>query len=138
MEAFNVQNIVQGNGLAISVTGMAIVFSGLLFITIFIHLLPFLLGLSLKKQQQETTSSKTETATAVETATTESLDTDADEGEDKDIASLIGLVLHLEQERHFYSDNQYITMDRNSGQKSMWGLTGRMRSTPHRRNYAKI
>jgi Na+-transporting methylmalonyl-CoA/oxaloacetate decarboxylase gamma subunit len=134
MEAFSVQNIIQGNGMAISLTGMAIVFSGLIIITIFIQLLPKLLGLSFKKQQQETPSSKTTAAPA----TANSAEIGDDEGDDKDIASLIGLVLHLEQERLFQTENQYITMDRNHSQHSMWGITGRMRSTPHRRNYAKV
>ncbi len=137
MEAFSVQNIVQGNGMSISLTGMAIVFSGLIFITIFIQLLPIILGLSLKRQKSESSSSKIETVPATGSAIANSAEVAADDGDDKDIASLIGLVLHLEQERHFQSENQYITMDRYS-QQSMWGITGRMRSTPHRRNYAKI
>jgi len=135
MEAFNVQNIVQGNGVAISITGMAIVFSGLVVITVFIKVLPFLLDLPLKKQLQETTSSKTGVAPVAGTAAAEST---TEEGDEKDIASLIGLVLHLEQERHFQSDNQFITMNRYSGQQSIWGMKGRMRSTPHRRDYAKV
>ncbi len=138
MEAFSVQNIVQGNGMAISLTGMAIVFSGLIFITIFIQLLPILLGLSFKRQKNDVSSSKTETVPASGSATANSAEVAADDGDDKDIASLIGLVLHLEQERHFQSENQFITMDRYNSQQSMWGITGRMRSTPHRRNYAKI
>jgi len=134
MEAFSVQNIIQGNGMTISLTGMAIVFSGLIVITIFIKLLPKLLGLSFKKQQQETLPSKN----IAVPATGNSAEIAADEGDDKDIASLIGLVLHLEQERLFQTENQYITMDRYNSQQSMWGITGRMRSTPHRRNYAKV
>ena len=138
METFSVQNIVQGNGMAISMTGMAIVFSGLIFITIFIQLLPFLLGLSFKSRKNEVSSSKTEDVTTTGSDVADSVEAAADEFDDKDIASLIGLVLHLEQERHFQSENQFITMDRNNSQHSMWGISGRMRSTPHRRNHAKI
>ncbi len=136
METFNVQNIIQGNGLAISFTGMAIVFSGLIFITVFIQLLPLILEFSSKKQLKKGEPSKTELKPVVEAGVTGAVETEDDE--DKDIASVIGLVLHLEQERHFQSDNQYITMNRDGSQRSMWGKAGKMRSTPRRRNYAKV
>ena len=41
--AFSVKKIVEGNGLAISITGMLIVFTALLSITIFLILLPKIL-----------------------------------------------------------------------------------------------
>ena len=138
MEAFSVQNIVQGNGMSISLTGMAIVFSGLIIITIFIQLLPSLLGLSFKRQINVVSTSKTDAVPETESAIENPTEVADDDGDDKDIASLIGLVLHLEQERHYQSENQYITMDRNNNHHSMWGITGRMRSAPHRRIYAKI
>ena len=129
METFSVQNIIQGDGISISLTGMAIVFSGLLIITVFILLLPVVLELASKKQLKKVVTSKTALkSSAVETGATGVVENGADE--DKDIASVIGLVLHLEQERHFQSDNQYITMSRDGSQQSMWGKTGKMRSTP--------
>ncbi|MFH2129970.1 MAG: OadG family protein [bacterium] len=138
MNAFNIQNIIQGNGISISLTGMAIVYSGLLIITVFIQLLPGILNLFTEKSLKKVKPAPAKSMPAVETKAPESTKIPVDEDEDKDIASLIGLVLHLEQERHFRSDNRYITMDRNSSQYSMWGRTGKMRSTPQRRTYAKV
>jgi len=139
MEAFNIQNIVQGNGVAISLTGMAIVFSGLIIMSVFIALLPSILNLFYRKPSEEAgakpvgapvAAAKAADAAAVAGVT--------DDEEEKDIASLIGLILHLENERHYQSDNQYITINRDGTRQSMWGRTGQMRSTPHRRNYAKV
>ncbi|MBU2647098.1 OadG family protein [bacterium] len=140
MNAFNIQNIIQGSGISISLTGMAIVYSGLLIITIFIQLLPGILDLFAEKRLIKVKPAANKLMPAVEPKPLESSSTKepVDEDEEKDIASLIGLVLHLEQERHFRSDNRYITMDRNSSQYSMWGRTGKMRSTPQRRTYAKV
>ncbi len=138
MEAFNIQNIVQGNGVAISITGMAIVFSGLLIISVIIKLLPVLLSI-LDKKPEEAISSQNVEAPVAAAQSAEALSEAAVEDDDeKDIASLIGLILHLENERHYQSDNQYITINRDGTQQSMWGSAGRMRSTPHRRGYAKV
>jgi Na+-transporting methylmalonyl-CoA/oxaloacetate decarboxylase gamma subunit len=140
MEAFNIQNIVQGNGVAISLTGMAIVFSGLIIMSVFISLLPSILNLFDRKTSDEADASPSVEApvAAAKIADAPSVAGVADDEEDKDIASLIGLILHLENERHYESDNQYITINRDGTRQSMWGRTGNMRSTPHRRNYAKV
>ena len=138
MEAFNLQNIVQGNGVAISVTGMAIVFSGLIIMSVFIKLLPVLLQKMDRKPEEAISSTPVEAAAAdvqpAEVPSEAATETD----EDKDIASLIGLILHLENEQLYQSNNQYITINRDGTQHSMWGKTGKMRSTPHRRGYAKV
>lgn len=139
MEAFSIQNIIQGNGLAISITGMAIVFSGLIIMSIFIRVLPDLLRLMDKKTEETVAPQKSEAPEAeAAAATTEALAAaSVNEDEDKDIASLIGLILHLENEQLYQSNNQYITINRDGTRQSMWGRrTGQMRSTPHRRTHA--
>ncbi|NQU63221.1 MAG: OadG family protein [SAR324 cluster bacterium] len=136
MEAFNVQNIIQGDGINISLTGMAIVFSGLIIITVFIQLLPVMLELVSKRELKKVALPKAALKPATGARATAVVENQADE--DMDIASVIGLVLHLEQERHFQSDNRYITMNRDGSQQSMWGKKGKMRSTPRRTNYAKV
>jgi len=60
MEHFSVQNIINGNGIAISVGGMLIVFGGLLIISIYIALLPYILKL-LSKKNIKTTETTHET-----------------------------------------------------------------------------
>lgn len=135
METFSVQNIVSGNGVAISLSGMFIVFCGLLIISISIALLPKLLAMLEKKTSAiETEDSVPASVTEKGETVTEALEeTDA---EDKDIASIIGLVLRLEQERHLQSGNQMITIVRDSSQPSLWSKTGKMRSMPSRRTNA--
>lgn len=142
MEAFNVQNIIQGDGIAISLTGMAIVFSGLIIMSFFIKMLPKILQLLEKKPEAEAPSvEKIEAPEAkleAEKAPVAAAAAAADGDDDKDIASVIGLILHLENERHYQSDNQFITINREMTQQSKWGRTGQLRSTPHRRSYAKV
>jgi len=130
METFSIQNIVTGNGIALSLSGMFIVFCGLLIISLSIRLLPKLLKLlDGKKRVIELKDSK-QAAVAEKETEVEKSETDND---DKDIASVIGLVLRLEQERQLQSNNQFITIVRDSTQPSLWSKTGKMRSMPNRR-----
>lgn len=149
MEPFSLQNIVQGNGVAISITGMAIVFSGLIFMSIFIKLLPVILE-KLDKKPEKQAAVKTEPVKRSAAETVEpaeaplsvgasvAAEAETEDDESKDIASLIGLILHLESERFYASDNRYITINRNGERQSLWGRIGRMRQLPQRRGYAKI
>ncbi len=125
MESFDVQYAIN-----ISVPGMLIVFFGLLFISIYIWLLPKVLGLLSKKDIADKTIVNKTTPAITSEPITEEFDSDAN-----DIASVIGLVLNFEQERLAIA-SEHITIARSTGQQSIWGTAGKMRSMPRRRTHA--
>ena len=107
--------VVAGGAIGISITGMSIVFCGLVLISIFITTLPKILDYITSFGE------KTEPAAVVDVAAQEAAEEEKDlasviglvmqmeaaqhetkeEQEEIDIANVIGLVLHLEQERRF-------------------------------------
>lgn len=145
MKEITLQNIISGHGISISITGMAIVFSGLLIITICISLLPRILELpdkirarSIKKATPEERIPEASPSEATAESTTPASDQLPATDDENDIASVIALVLQLESERYFRWDSETITINREAGQPSMWGKTNKMRPVPHRRTYAKV
>ncbi len=137
MDAFNVQNILDGQAIGVSLTGMSIVFSGLLLISIYIALLPNILNfLSNIGRKKKAVQSGPDAAPMEKGAVTEEEVVADNESESYDIASVIGLVLQLEHERLVTTDNEQITITRNINQPSMWGSAGKMRKMPQRRTHA--
>ena len=130
MELFSVQNIINGNGIAISIGGMSIVFGGLLIISIYIALLPKILAIFGKK----TLKTSETTHETLESRYSQKREID----EDKDLASVIGLVLQMEQERRVQSSNQVITIKRDRHSPSHWSKDGKMRTIPERKKNAQI
>ena len=129
MELFSVQNIINGNGIAISIGGMAIVFGGLLIISLYIAILPKILTIFGKKSLE-----KTETIhETLESRYSQKREID----EDKDLASVIGLILQMEQERLVQSSNQVITIKRDRHSPSYWSKDSKMRTIPERRKNAQ-
>ena len=116
------QNVIAGNGLGISLTGMVIVFCGLMLISLFIALLPKILTLALDSQR-DTKGSIAQPVTKTE-SNAEIVDQD-----ELDVVSIIGLVLFMEQER--LSGNPSIISNLN-----IWGTAGRSMITPIRRGRA--
>ncbi len=127
MELFRLQNIIDGNGITISLGGMSIVFVGLLIISIYIALLPKILNL-FSKEKKETV----EVPESLEAKYSKKREIDIN----KDIASVIGLVLQMEQERLVQSSNQVITFSRDHLRQSNWRRSGKMRVMPERRKNA--
>lgn len=111
---FSWQNVIDGNGIGISLTGMMIVFSGLLFISLFITALPRVL--SLKER-----FSAAPTPSAADMIVTDELPSDAE------IMAVISLVLHLELERSL-GEGHKVTISRKKRQGSIWASAGKMRS----------
>jgi len=120
MEPFNLQNIIDGQGIDLSITGMVIVFIGLTLISLFIYCLPLVLGALEKKPKEpqlkegdkkETTSPNTK-----------------GEPDKEAINAVIGLVIHMELEIMAAADNQKITISQTEDQRSLWGSAGKMRS----------
>ncbi len=138
METFNLQNIIDGQAISISITGMAIVFCGLVLITGYIMLLPHILDL-LTGQKKAPKKAKPEPKVEKVSQKVDApipAEAEITENESNDIASVIGLVLQLEQERFANIENEQITLSRNSQQPSMWGKAGKMRKMPQRRTHA--
>lgn len=122
---FKFENISAGNGYEISLTGMAIVFSGLLLISLFIILLPRMLALLDRvtaKGSPPTTG--TETSPSAPSPPT-----------DEEIMAAISLAIHIELER-CGGDLQRITMAKRPSSGSFWHTAGKMRSLSNRSPYA--
>ncbi len=120
----SLQNVLDNHGIAITVTGMLIVFSGLVLISLFITQLPNLLSL-----YDRLTTRAVRDAVPVEEAVS-----DAAMQEDE-IMTAIGLVIHLELER-LTGESQKITISRRPGQGSIWASAGKMRSLSQRSIHA--
>lgn len=112
---FSWQNVIDGNGIGITLTGMMIVFSGLLFISLFIAALPRVLSL------KEWFASRAESS-AADIATT-----DDEPPSEAEIMAVASLVLHLELERSL-GEGHKLTISRKKRQGSIWASAGKMRS----------
>lgn len=117
-------NIISGNGISITVTGMTIVFSGLLLINLFIILLPRILN-GLDRYTAHTVK-KGQSTVAPKTP---ALPTDGE------IMAAISLVIHIELER-CGGDLQQITIKKHPSSGSFWTTAGKMRSLSNRSPYA--
>jgi Na+-transporting methylmalonyl-CoA/oxaloacetate decarboxylase gamma subunit len=119
----SLQNVLDGHGIAISLTGMLIVFSGLVLISLFITQLPNLLAL-----YDRLTTRRSDQSVPVPTAPEAS-------DREEDIMTAIALVIHLELER-LTGESQKITISRRPGQGSIWASAGKMRSLSQRSIHA--
>ena len=120
MNSFSFENVISGGAISISLTGMSIVFSGLLLISIYIRFLPSILVffdryVFRKTIPTEENANVAEASVAVPDTAERDLasviglvmqfeaihhETPVQK-EEKDIAQIIGMVLNLEQERVF-------------------------------------
>ncbi len=106
------QNVIDGNGIGITLTGMLIVFSGLLLISLFIAVLPR--ALKFKERVRDL-------STPGATGATE------EPPSEEEIMAVISLVLHLETERSL-GEGGRLTISRQNRQGSIWASAGKMRS----------
>jgi Na+-transporting methylmalonyl-CoA/oxaloacetate decarboxylase gamma subunit len=112
--------ILDGHGFAIALTGMTVVFLGLVLVSVFIALLPRVLerlgrpGLRLPPRMQGARAATMgqETTLAI----------------DPDLLAAIGYVLHAEYERELLSDHQLITIREGGEEQRVWTAIGKMRS----------
>ncbi len=119
----SLQNMLDGHGIAITITGMTIVFAGLVLISLFITQLPNLLGLF-----DRLTTRKVQEAAPLPVVAEEAAQED-------EIMTAIGLVIHLELER-LTGESQKITISRRPGQGTIWASAGKMRSLSQRSIHA--
>ncbi|MDX9710079.1 MAG: OadG family protein [Trichloromonas sp.] len=119
------QNVLDGHGFAITLIGMAIVFSGLLLISLFIAQLPRMLDLFDRLTARSARPAAT-SAPGAETAA-------GPQGEE--LMAAISLVVHMELER-LTGESQKITILRRSGQGAIWASAGKVRSLSQRSPHA--
>ncbi len=108
------QNVIDGHGIGISITGMLIVFSGLTLISLFITALPKILA-----------SGRAEKKAAAAKAAIEN--TVSAEPTEEDIIAVLALVLHAEFE-HSLGEMTHLTISRQQRTGSVWASAGKMRS----------
>lgn len=111
------QNVIEGHGLGITLTGMLVVFSGLAFISLFIALLPRLLDGSRLAWRRRRPDAPAEDAAAGPPG----------EPSTEELLAIIGLVLHAETERSLGEWTQ-LSLSRQQQHSSIWASAGKMRS----------
>jgi Na+-transporting methylmalonyl-CoA/oxaloacetate decarboxylase gamma subunit len=119
------QNVLDGQGFAITLIGMVIVFSGLLLISLFIAQLPRLLDFF----------DRLTTRTARPEAPSEAVAERVTVPQGEELLAAISLVVHMELER-LTGESQKITILRRSGQGAIWASAGKVRSLSQRSPHA--
>ncbi len=114
------QNVLDGHGIGISITGMLIVFSGLTLISFFITALPRILATGNKKDKAAREAVVSETPA---------------EPTEEDIIAVLALVLHAEME-HSLGEMTHLTISRQQRTGSVWASAGKMRSLSEGGSYA--
>jgi Na+-transporting methylmalonyl-CoA/oxaloacetate decarboxylase gamma subunit len=99
------------NAIQFSIMGMLIVFGGLSIISIYIALLPKILGLPGQLKSKRATKKESEEKNTI--------------GKDSELLLAITIALHLEQTRD--GQNQKITWQRHDTTDSAWRTAGRIR-----------
>ena len=119
------QNVLDGQGFAITLIGMVIVFSGLLLISLFIAQLPRMLDFF----------DRLTTRAARPEAPSEAVAERVTVPQGEEIMAAISLVVHMELER-LTGESQKITILRRSGQGAIWASAGKVRSLSQRSPHA--
>lgn len=108
------QNIIDGNGIGLAVTGMLIVFFGLVFISLYITALPRVFAWTQAQQRRAKRKAPTPARTA------SGLD-------DPALCAAIALVIQMELDNEQVLDAQRITIARDEAQGA-WAFAGKMRT----------
>ena len=114
------QNVLDADGIGIALTGMSIVFAGLVLISLYIATLPKLLG-----NMDKVVKKRAEKKKAVKSAKPVVL-TDPSKMSDE-LLTAIGYVIHMEKEFEDAEDHQRITIQRGDTNQ-VWAVTGRLRN----------
>lgn len=118
-----IDNIVAGDGIGIALTGMVVVFLGLLLTSAYIALLPrFFDGLDRARSRRDARRDARRTRRDARREGPASTDT-----LDPDLLAAIAYVMDAERERERSEDRQRITM-RDDGEQGVWTAIGKMRT----------
>ena len=109
-----VENIIEGDGIGLAITGMLIVFFGLVFISLYIGVLPRLFDW-VQARKQRRLEQKATTAPAAAGV------------DDPTLRAAIALVIQMELDHEQALDDQRITIQRDESQEA-WAFAGKMRS----------
>jgi|SRR5690606_28799865 Na+-transporting methylmalonyl-CoA/oxaloacetate decarboxylase gamma subunit len=112
--------ILEGNGFGITLTGMLIVFSGLILVSFFVSMMPKIMA---SIERVRSFRERRAVRAAVANQGSESLQ-DADELE---LWAAIGYVIQAEMEQENLLDYQSITIRRDASQQ-VWAVAGKMRT----------
>ena len=115
------QNVLDADGIGIAITGMSIVFAGLVLISLFIASLPRLLG----KVEKEVARKRAAKIARKEDRRPKTI-TDPIQLSDE-LRAAIGYVIHMEKEFEDAEDHQRITVQRGDTSQ-VWAVTGRLRN----------
>ncbi|MEX0322080.1 MAG: OadG family protein [Puniceicoccaceae bacterium] len=120
---FSFQNVTNADGIGIAITGMAIVFSGLVLISLYIASMPKLLNRMEKevaKKQARKAAKKAKVAAAAAPAKPVTELTD-------EMMAAIAFVIRAEKEYEDAEDHQRITVQHDDA-STVWAVTGRLRN----------
>jgi Na+-transporting methylmalonyl-CoA/oxaloacetate decarboxylase gamma subunit len=117
------QNVLDADGIGIAITGMLIVFSGLVFISIYIALIPKILP----RMESGFRKLKEKPSKAPKAAAMVSGGTDVTE----EMMAAIAYVIRMEREYEDAEDHQRITVVREEAGR-VWAVTGRLRNLSNR------
>lgn len=120
-----IDNILAGDGIGIAITGMVVVFLGLLLTSAYIAILPrFFDGLDRARSRWEARREARRDARQAGRATPAPTPADAF---DPDLLAAIAYVMDAERARERSEDRQRITM-RDDGEQGVWTAIGKMRT----------
>lgn len=114
------QNVLDADGIGIALTGMSIVFAGLVLISLYIASIPKLLG-NMDKAVKKRAEKKKAVKSARPVVVTDPSKLSAE------LLTAIGYVIHMEKEFEDAEDHQRITIQRGDTNQ-VWAVTGRLRN----------
>jgi Na+-transporting methylmalonyl-CoA/oxaloacetate decarboxylase gamma subunit len=121
--------VARDHGLGLAVTGMSVVFVGLVLVTLFIAVLPRLLD---RARDAAAARERARDAAAARDRRTQAAGAAASPrdhaGMDPDLLAAIGFVLQAEYERELLSDHQRITLRDDDEEQRVWTAMGKMRT----------
>jgi hypothetical protein len=112
--------VARDHGLGLALTGMTVVFTGLVLVTLFITYLPRMLEWAGRRGQPKPPRMQGADAGVMRRETSLAMD--------PDLLAAIGCVLQAEHERELLSDHQLITMRDDDDEQRTWTAMGKMRS----------
>jgi Na+-transporting methylmalonyl-CoA/oxaloacetate decarboxylase gamma subunit len=137
----SIQNIIDGNGVGISIVGILVVFTGLFLIFLFISSLPSFLrrvdGLFSKLGIESHGHGAPDKPTTAKKTVDKVSKTEPAASPDSELAAVVAYVIAAELEHEALSDYTKITIRRDDSQQ-VWGVAGKMRTLANRKiNFSK-
>jgi Na+-transporting methylmalonyl-CoA/oxaloacetate decarboxylase gamma subunit len=108
-----IDGIVDGHGVGIALTGMSVVFAGLVLVSLYIRVLP---------------AAFERAARGTPVPPRPAVTTGGDTGITPELLAVFAYVLQAEHERELLSDDQRITIREDDDEQRVWTAIGKMRS----------